>query len=80
MAMLKRKSEGDYWRCGSCGQEIDINSGCDVVFEQEFGYEGPWQEFSFVYQTPQTLALSACCRDQVINEYGNILPGDEEVW
>ncbi len=74
------KKPGNNWRCGSCGQLIDLDSGYDVLFEQEFGYEGPFQEFSFVYQTPQILALSACCRDRIINEYENVLPGNKEDW
>jgi hypothetical protein len=55
--------EAPLFRCESCGQAIE--HGDDVVFEQEYGFEGEcWG--SACRQEVCEIALTRCCRAPIL--------------
>lgn len=54
-------------RCESCGRAIE--SLRDVIIEDEYGFEGEaWG--TFFRQEPHEVAISACCRANIIDSSG----------
>jgi hypothetical protein len=55
------------FRCESCDQRIE--SLRDVIIEDEYGFEGEaWG--TFFRQEPHEVAISACCRANIIDSSG----------